>query len=206
VNDPEVLKIARLLRVEPEELAYLDGVDEEALRELHDQIIERLFSAGQGLFDKLAAAARIVPSPVAASLSQRAFGPLLTARMASTVDRSAAVAVAKRLPPEFLADVAAEMDPRRAPEVIAELPADLIRAASLELADREDYVTMGRFVAHLSPQVLLDTMTALDDEALVRIAVVADDFDYIAEVLKDLPDERVEQLFRRLEELGQTPG
>jgi hypothetical protein len=201
--NPEVEKIARLLRTDAAELSYLDEVEDAALRELHDQIIDRLFSSGQGLFDKLAAASRIVPSALAASLSEKAFGPLITARMASTVDPSAATAVAKRLSPEFLADVAVEMDPRRAPGVIAELPEDVILSACGVLAEREEWVTMGRFVAHLDTRVLLATMGMLDDDALVRTAVVTDDFDHIAEVLQELPGDRVEELFRRLEELGQ---
>jgi hypothetical protein len=188
----EIEKIARLLRVEPGRLAYLEEVDQDALRELRDQATDRMFAAGQHLFSRLGAASRIVPSPVAATISQRAFGPLLTSRMAGNADPAAAIAVAKRLPPDFLADVAVEMDPRRAPDVIAGLPAELVASTTAELAARGEWVTMGRFVGQLSEDVLAATVEVLDDEALLRIAFVTEQPARLADVLEKLPEQRLD--------------
>ena len=172
---PEIDKLARLLGVEPERLAYLEAVEDDALAQLREQVTERIFSAGRHIFARLANASRIVPAPVAATISVSAFGPLLTSRMASTVDPASAIAVAKRLPPEFLADVAVEMDPRRAPEVIGGLPGDLVLAASRVLAERGEWVTMGSFAGHLDDGLIASIARELDDDALARIAAVAEE-------------------------------
>jgi hypothetical protein len=190
--EAEIEKIARLLRVEPGSLDYLETLDVAALRELREQATDRLFASGDRIFARLVAASRVIPSPVAATISQRAFGPLLTSRMAAKVDPPAAIAVAKRLPAGFLADVAVEMDPRRAPEVIAGLPPDLIAAASVELAERGEWVTMGRFVGQLSDAALRATVAVLDEEALLRTAFVTEEPARFAAVLDDLPDERLD--------------
>lgn len=198
----EIEKIARLLNANPEELDYLLEVDAEALAELRDQVTDRLFAAGAQLFGKLGAASRIVPAPVAATISQKAFGPLMTARMSTVADPSAAIAVAKRLDPKFLADVATYMDPRRAPQVISGLPADLIVSASVELEKREEWVTMGRFVGELELDVIAATVEALSDEALLRIAFVTEQPDRLAVVLDEMPDERIEGMVTVALELG----
>jgi hypothetical protein len=60
-----------------------------------------------------------------------------------------AVEVAAKLPPPFLADVAVELDPRRASDLIAKIAPALIGQVTGELVARREYVTMGRFVGHL---------------------------------------------------------
>ena len=80
---------------------------------------ETLYDADGGSLGRLAAASRLLPAGLTATIGQRAFGPLLSARLAGLLDPDRAVDVAAKLPPPFLADVAIELDPRRASELIA---------------------------------------------------------------------------------------
>lgn len=198
----EIEKIARLLRTEPERLHYLQEVGAPGLRELREQLTERMFSAGRGTFAKLAAASRIVPASVAATISERAFGPLITARMSTAVEPPAAIAVAKRLSAGFLADVAVEMDPRRAAAVIGGLPAELIANASAELAARGEWVTMGRFVGHLSEEALAATTALLSDEELLRVALVTEEPRRLPAIFDSLDDQRRAALVSLARETG----
>jgi hypothetical protein len=171
----EIEKLARLLGVEIDRLSYLSALDPEEIRALREAATDRLFDADRGLLDKLAAGAAIVPDGLAATLSQKAFGPLLTGRMTSIVDPKKAISVAKKLPYDFLADVAVELDPRRAAAVLRGLPPDHIAATSRVLVERGEWVAMGRFVGHLSDDAIRAVAAGLDDESLVRLTPLIED-------------------------------
>jgi hypothetical protein len=110
----EVLKLARLLDEDPDELGFLESVAVADLVALREGVTEVLFSAHAGVLTRLVAASRLLPTSVVAAIGERAFGPVLSARLAGLLDPERAVDMAGRLPVSFLADVAVEIDPRRA--------------------------------------------------------------------------------------------
>jgi hypothetical protein len=187
----EVLKLARLLGREPDELAYLEQFSPPALRELRDGVTRTLYDADGGSLQRLAAATRVLPAGLTATLGQRAFGPLLSARLAGMLEPGRAVDVAAKLPPPFLADVAVELDPRRASALIAGLSAGLIADVTAELVARREYVTMGRFVGHLHDEALIAAIGAMDDRALLEVAFVLEDRSQLTPLLSTLPRVRV---------------
>lgn len=193
-SQAEIEKLARLLGAPPERFAYLKEIDVAAVRELREAATDRLFDADRRLFDRLAAGAAIVPDGLAATLSLKAFGPLLTARMTAAVDPKKAVSVARRLPYEFLADVAAELDPRRAAAVLRGIPPDHVAATSRILVAREEWVTMGRFVGHLRDDAIRAVVAALEARSLVRIAYVLEDVEEAARVARIIGDVRVREM------------
>lgn len=190
----EVLKLARLLRREPATLSFLEGLAAADIAEFREQVTELLFSSHDAVFARLAAASRLLPVALVAALGQRAFGPVLSARIVSRLDPGRAVDVAERLPLAFLGDVAVELDPRRASELIARMPASQIAEITLELVRRREFVTMGRFVAHLSPEALSLTTEAIDEESLLRIAFVLESKATLSQLVSLLPPERLDRI------------
>lgn len=190
----EILKLARLLRREPDTLAYLEQVSASELRTLREQLTEVLFNANSKTLTRLATASKLLPVGVVATITEKAFGPVLAARIAGLLDPGRAVDVAAKLPPEFLADIAVELDPRRARNVIAAIPTHQSRAVTRELVRREEYVTMGRFVGYLPDASLRDSLEVIDDAALLRIAFVLEHKERIDNLLELLGPERVEGL------------
>jgi hypothetical protein len=114
--------------------------------------------------------------------------------MTAAVDPKKAVSVARRLPHEFLADVAVEPDPRRAAAVLRGLPPEHVAATSRILVEREEWVTMGRFVGHLRDDAIRAAVARLDARSLVRIAYVLEDVDEAARVARLIGDERVREM------------
>ncbi len=198
----EVLKLARILGREPAKMAYLERVPVDDLRRLRDQVTEVLWSADGQALSRLAAASRLLPAGVSANICQRAFGPLLTARLAGRLEPGRAADIASKLPPAFLADVASELDPRRASEVIARIAPDDIAAVTRELVEREEYVTMGRFVGHLSDGSLDAALSAMDDRALLQVVFVLEDPERLGSVIAKLPAQRRRELARSAREAG----
>jgi hypothetical protein len=183
----EVLKLARLLGRDPESLQYLERLDPGDLRQLREQATEMLFSAHAGPLGRLAAASKLLPVGVVASIAERALRPMLTARVAGLLEPSHAVDVASKLPGPFLADVAAELDPRRAGPVIGLIPAGQIAEITPELVRRHEHVTIGRFVGHLSAEARLAALAPLDYETLAQVVFVVEDEAGLHQLFADIP-------------------
>ncbi|HTU97578.1 MAG TPA: hypothetical protein VMF14_17150 [Solirubrobacteraceae bacterium] len=186
----EVMKLARLLGRDPDDLAYLERLGPDDVRALRDSVTETLYDANGGSLGRLAAASRLLPTGVTATIGQRAFGPLLSARLAGLLDTDKAVDVAAKLPPPFLADVAVELDPRRASDLIANISPALIGQITAELTARREYVTMGRFVGHLSDDAIAAAVTNMDDEAVLQTAFLLEDKSQLSRLFSKLPKGR----------------
>ena len=190
----EILKLARLLRRDPEGLQYLEQVPADDVRKLREQVTELLFTAQGSALSRLAAASKLLPIRVVATIGERAFGPVLAARISGMLDPGRAVEMANTMPIEFLADVAVELDPRRASDVIARIPPDRIALVTRELIRREEYVTMGRFVGHLPDASVRAAFDVLDDVALLRVAFVLESKDTLDHLVSLLPKARRESI------------
>lgn len=199
----ELLKLARLLDKPAHQLSFLEQVDPDELRALREQVTTVLFDAHLGVLQRMANASKLLPPPVLAQIAERVFGPLLCARMAGVVEVSRGVDVAKRLSPTFLADVATELDPRRAGEIITRIPTDLVRSVAHELAAREDWIAIGRFVGSLPDEAMRDGLSEIDDAALLQVAFLLDDKDDVDGVVTLLSRQRIDGIVRRAAETEQ---
>ncbi len=190
----EVLKLGRLLGREPDTLSYLAELPAEDVRALREQVTDRLFDAHAATLNRLAAASKLLPVGLVATLAQRAFGPVLSARITGLLEPARAVEMSERLPVDFLADLAVELDPRRASAVIAKIPPQQIAAVTRELIARGEYVTMGRFVGHLPRQSILAAVREIDNPSLLQVAFVLERKDKLGELIALLPERRISGL------------
>lgn len=188
----EILKLARLLERDPESLDYLRGIPVADLRSLREQVTEVLFSAHNQLLSRLARASRLLPTPLVATIGERAFGPLLSARLAALLDPVRAVEMAGRMPVRFLAGVAVQLDPRRASGVHRGDAAASDRADHASSCWRGEYVTMGSFVGHLGPDAFRAAVDQMDDAALLQVAFVLESKDSLQGLIALLPPERID--------------
>ena len=195
-SEVEALKLARLVRAEPDELTYLQDIAPEDLRDLREQVTMTMFDADRQLLQRVAAATKLIPGKLAAVIGERAFGPLLCARVTGLLEPGRAVDIAARLPTEFFADLAAELDPRRASRVIAEIPPQQIAQVTKELAAHGEFIVMGAFVGQLSEAALRAATEAVDDEALLRTAYVVEAKGNLDALVGLLPSERLESIIR----------
>jgi hypothetical protein len=187
----EILKLARILEREPDELAYLEAVTLDDLRALREQTTDVLWSANGGTLNRLAVASKLLPAGLAATIAQRAFGPLLVARLAGRLEPSRAVEIATKLPTGFRADVAIELDPRRASSILELTPPQQVEAVTRELVRRHEHVAMGRFVGHLSDAGLKAALAVMDNETLLRVGFVLEEKDRLERLVDLLPTARL---------------
>lgn len=195
--EAEILKLARLLQSDPERLSYLGQVPLSDLQALRERVTDTLFTDHEAVLRRLAAASRLLPVGLVASLSETTFGPILSARIAGLMEPERADQVGQRLPTRFVTDIAIELDPRRASDVIARIPPDRIREVTQELARRKEYVTMGRFVGHLTDDGLAAAINTLTDDELVETFLVMEDPPELDRLAKLTDPDRIERLAAR---------
>ena len=104
--------------------------------------------------------------------------------------------IARRLRPEFLAEVAVHLDPRRVGGLVAALPADRIRAAALALVDNGAHVTMGRLAASITEEALHQVVGSMSDADLLLTAFVLEDRSRLDAIAASLADDRIVSIVR----------
>jgi hypothetical protein len=194
--DVEIVKLARLLGTDAAQIAYLRDVDWQDIRDVREQASATMFEGDRQQLQRVASATKLVPSKITATIGERAFGPLLAARVTGLIEPSRAVDIAAHLPTGFLAEVAEQIDPRRASRVIAEIPPRQIAAITGELTRRGDHVTMGRFVGHLSEAALTAALRNVDDESLLRTAYVVESKGSLGALVAIIPEQRLHDIMR----------
>ena len=187
----EIVKLARLLGAPADRFGYLDHLPAEDVRAVRLAATDVLFDANGAVFARIAAASKLVPAGITAAIAERAFGPLLCARVAGALEPERAVDLAGRVSSAFLADVAAEIDPRRVAPILAALPVDRMRGVALELIRRGDHLTMGRFIGELPEPALRALVAELSAADMLETAVHSDDDSRFAEIFAMVPDDKV---------------
>jgi hypothetical protein len=201
-SSAEVEKLARCLAAEPERLAALEACPPKALRKLRHQVADHLLEADRTAFSRAAAASSSVPAAVAAKMSEKALGPLLTARVAALVDEDRIFGIVKRLPDEFLAEVALELDPRHARHVLLSIPPERMADVAAELDERGEHVAMSGFCAHITPDALSAVVDVLSPDGLLRVGYLLEAPERLDGIVAGLSDERLTAVV----ELAETEG
>jgi hypothetical protein len=199
-TEAELLRLGRVLGVDSRELTFLEKADAEELRELRATVSDRLLAGNREQFERIVALGRHLPTGVAARLARHALGPRLAGRAASLLDADQLADFADRLPPEFLADVAAVVDLRYVGPLIGGIDAARVVEVTRSLIDREEWTTMAAFVDEIRHDVLVETVRLFDGDALLRVGFVLDDRSRLDEILALLGDERLQEMLIAAEE------
>lgn len=202
----EVTKLAHELGASAVALVGLETVAATDLRRLRGVIGDALHDAHRGAFQRAAQASALLPAMLTARLAQSIIGPYLAARIAAEMPADRSMKLAGHLDVAFLADVCLSLDPARVADTIAGLPERQVIDVAMELLDRGEYATLGKFVDVVSPEVV-DAVTAGVQEpvALMRIAIGIEARHRLDEVVTRIDDVRLAALLDAAVEHQEMP-
>ena len=196
----ELVKLGRLLGVDPDAMSYVGALDAAGVRAVREALSARLFDDAKPMLQRVARGSKVLPNGTTARIAERAFGAMLCARIASLLAPDHALDLAIRMSDPFLADVSAQIDPRGASPVIGGIPADRIVAVAKILVARRDYVTMARFVDFLAPATIAAVIAAIPDELdLLHIGAYVESPAKLAELIGQLPTPRLGAMLASLQ-------
>jgi len=190
----ELLKLARVMSIDPNELAFLEGGAPGELQELRASIADRLLAVDREHFERIVALGRHLPDRVAAGLTQHALGAQLSGRAASLLTADELADFADRLPADFVADVAAVMDLRSVGSLLDQIDQAKVVEVTRVLAERQDWVTMGAFGGRIRRDALIQVIDMLDGEALARVGFLLENRSRLDEIQGLLDDEKLREL------------
>jgi len=193
-------KLARVLEVDKSAVEFLGDVPVEDLRALRNHVSDQLHEADAGRLSRVAAASKLIPMGMAASIGQHWFGATLCARLVGLIEPDRGGQFATHLDVEFMADITVKTDPRLVGELVHHLPLASMQGIATTLYRRDDHLTLSHFVGHIPPPIVAAILEALtDDAAVVRIAVFVEDLANLDPVVALLTDERLLGLIRAVE-------
>lgn len=193
----ELDKLERLVGLSEADRAPLAASGADSLRRFRRRVQQRIFDYRRERFRRLEKFTRLLPKATLAQLAQSGFGPRLSGRLVGEMDPLRAFKIAKRLPPEFLADTALHVDPPKVREIIYRLPPELIRDAALVMVAREDYILLGRFADALSAPAIRAVVGAVHDDAvLLHIAFYMEEKSQLASVVHMIDNDRIASIMR----------
>lgn len=193
----ERIKLARTLGVADAKLDFLPELPALELRSLRNRISHTLFDQHQVLFQRLADAGKRLPLAVNALISEKVFGPMLSARIAGLLAPDRALEISGKLSVEFQAELCQTLDPRSSPELLRRMPVANVVSVGRVLMARKEFITMARFVDCLSDAaikaVVKDTQ---DDEVLLRIGFYVESSARLSHAISLIPDPRLVQMIQ----------
>ena len=192
----EVIRLARLLGAPPETMTFMEKVGSEGLRKFRRQLVDVFYGSEQGSVERFAKIGNLLPSPVIAALTKEAVGPVLAARISGLVDPAQAIAIVARLPIDFVADIAVEIDPRRIGPVIGGLPSETVGALAITLVKRKEYVTLGELGGFADDDAQAVVFDAASDADLLQIAFVTENKENVSKSIALLSDKRLGSIMR----------
>lgn len=193
-QSPQIGRIARLLHQDPAEIRGLDGVPDEDLRTLHDQISSTLFADAQQQFARVAGLAKVIPGPMAGVLAEKFVPPVIAARISELLDPGRARDLIGRVSVTYLAEIALALDPVRSKPVVQQLPPGPIGRVARELFGRREYATMAEFAGTVSVDALVAAFEVATPHDLLAVVPLLEWNDNLDVVVSDLPHAKVTEI------------
>lgn len=191
----ELVKLARLLDLDTGALAYLEPQGAADLKELREGISAALYDEHRGLYQRIAGASKLLPAALTAKIAERAFPPVISARVSAELPADRAADLAKRMPVSYLADVCVDLDPRKVKSIIERIPVDRSIKVATELVHRDEHLTLGRLIDAASDEQLLAVAAKVEsDEALVWIGFYAESPARLTGAVQALPEDRLRSI------------
>lgn len=190
----ELGHLRRELDVDEPGLGFLAEHASDDVRRLRFAIAESLAARHRSTFVGMAKASKLLPKAILPTVAEKAVGPLVCSKIAAEIEPGYARRIVGAFAVPFLADLCGTLDTVSAAPVIGAIPAKKAVPVGVELRDRGDYETLGRFIDVVDFSVIPPMLEKVDDDDLLRIAIVAESRERLTEVFATLDDSRIRSL------------
>lgn len=203
----ELERLAMLLRTDVAEVAYLAGLDAEALRALRTSLGERIDGENRTAYRHLAAASTSMPARATAAVAMKRMPPRLAAAVVGDMAPQHAADLAAAMHPDYLRQVCRHLSPDAASAVAPRLAPDVLAAVLAELIAHRDSLTMAEVVGTLGDDQVRTCVAAFSDggtlDVLVEVVVRISDPRAARRLLAAIPEQTLRAM---LEQAAGTPA
>jgi hypothetical protein len=179
----EIVKLARELSTEPDQLHFLADAEAESVAQLRRAIEAARFARLRPQLLRLAGTVNLLPTAVTARIAKATIGPSLSGRVASVLPLSTAVKFVAHYDAVYLARVAPTLEADSGSAIIASVSPALAVDVAVELLRAAEYPTLGRLLSVVSPAVVDGLIARADPMQLLLLAYFADDHERLDDIL-----------------------
>jgi hypothetical protein len=198
-TEAALLRLARVLEVEVADVEFLRVVGADALRAVRALVLNRLYEGEDQVLALTAAAAPYIPIALSNRIVATLVPPTIGAALVGRLDPDRAVQGAAQVPAEYLADCAQVMDPRIFGAIVPELRIGAVEPVVAVLLARGDFVTLGTLAPELTDEQVRALACGIDDEELLRLLHDVEGSFHADRLVSLLPD-RLDGLLRAAHE------
>lgn len=187
----EVGHLRRELHVDDDALDFLAGLAIDDLRHLRRTVATSLGARHRSTFVGMAKAARLLPDKLLPPIAERAIGPLACSKIAAELEPAHARKIVGSFSVPFLADLCHTIDTHAATDQLRAISPSKAVPVGEELYRRAQLETLGRFIDVVDERAIPPMLDIIDEESLLRVAIVAESRERLSSIFGQLPDERI---------------
>ncbi|WP_436795436.1 hypothetical protein [Actinospongicola halichondriae] len=187
----ELGHLRRELDLGDDDLTFLADFTPDEVRRLRMAVAESLAARHRKTFRSMAAVSKLLPKPILATIGEKAVGPLICSKIAAEIEPGHARKIVGSFSVPFLADLCRTLDTVSAQPVLLAMTKRVAVPVGRELYERGDLDTLARFIDVVDIGLIPPMLEIIDDDALIRIAIVAQSRDRLSEIFELLDDGRL---------------
>lgn len=194
----QINRLAHLLGVPVSEVAGLDGVPAEELRNLHRQISDAMFGPGRPRFARIAALSERLPASASGRLAERFLPPVLAAQVSVELEPAKARELVNRVSLDYLAELSAALDPSRCAEVVRALPPQRVGQIAGALFARHEYAALAEFAGVIDADGLRAALDAGGADDLLALVPLLEWTGDLAQVVAEIDDAKIDDILHAI--------
>lgn len=183
--------LRRELDAADDDLEFLHDFAADDVRRLRIAVAESLAARHRKTFRSMAAASKLLPKPILGTIGEKAVGPLICSKIAAELEPGHARKIVGSFSVPFLADLCRTLDTASAQPVLLAMPSKVAVPVGAELDRRGDIETLARFIDVVDIGLIPPMLDIIDDDALIRIAIVAQSRERLSEIFELISDDRL---------------
>lgn len=199
----EIIKLARELGLEADELAFLAQAGRDDVHRLRVAVEDSLDERNGGIYRRIEASSRLLPPAVAVRIARGSFPPLITGRVSELIPADRSSKFLEHMPMSYMGELLLYMNPRRMVATVQSLPISQMAPMIRELERRDEYVTMGRFLGVLTDEQIPGVLEVIEDgRTLLLAGFHTEDPARLDGVVEAMSDEQVASVREAVAEHG----
>ncbi|MCB1156516.1 MAG: hypothetical protein H7A25_15985 [Leptospiraceae bacterium] len=195
-------KIAHLLEVKEEEIAFLESHSHEELSFLTEKLSTVIQEEHSGIWEPLARVSKYMPNFINAKVSEEILGPQITANLTYYMPTKEAVSISNYFSVSFLSDVMEHVNPARVEEVIKASPMDRMKKVVMELLKRKKYFVVAGLIDHTPVNINVEVSKNISPEDLVELSDLITRTDVMAKVMEHYSESKNKEILLKVVDLN----
>lgn len=194
----EVQKLLHLLQIEDSnELSFLEKLNKDEIQLLRLKFVDVSQFTQTDIWKRLTGVSKFLPNYMNAKVAETVLGALITANMSYYMPIKDAISIMKHLSIPFLASVSEFLVPEKSQPLINQIPIELLKRVTTEVISKKRYIVAAGFVDVLDiPKLIELSKVIYKEEDLIRISSFVENKDYIAKIVAEFTDARLEKIIK----------